>query len=263
MNLKGKRVLLTGATGGLGQALATELAKKGAQLALVGRDAVKLNQLKSVLEKTATNVTTITADLSEAGANIYIVETAKQQMGGIDILINNAGVLDFTKFEQQSDARIAQMLHTNVTAPIQLTHAVIADFIAKNQGHIVFVGSIFGSLGFPYFATYCASKFAIHGFSQSLRRELLGSNIGITYIAPRGIKTAMNDASTVAMWEKTGSQMDSPDIVAKRIIQALEKEQQEVFIGQTQSFFAWLNGVCPALVNLGLKKTTLIARQFL
>jgi short-subunit dehydrogenase len=249
MNLKGKRVLLTGATGGLGQALATELAKKGAQLALVGRDPVKLNQLKSVLEKTATNVTTITADLSEAGANIYIVETAKQQMGGIDILINNAGVLDFTKFEQQSDARIAQMLHTNVTAPIQLTHAVIADFIAKNQGHIVFVGSIFGSLGFPYFATYCASKFAIHGFSQSLRRELLGSNIGITYIAPRGIKT--------------GSQMDSPDIVAKRIIQALEKEQQEVFIGQTQSFFAWLNGVCPALVNLGLKKTTLIARQFL
>jgi short-subunit dehydrogenase len=150
-----------------------------------------------------------------------------------------------------------------VTAPIQLTHAVIADFIAKNQGHIVFVGSIFGSLGFPYFATYCASKFAIHGFSQSLRRELLDRNIGITYIAPRGIKTAMNDARTVAMSEKTGSQMDDPQTVAKRIIQALEKEQQEVFIGQPQSFFAWLNGVCPALVNFGLKKTTLIARQFL
>ncbi len=263
MNLKGKRVLLTGATGGLGQALATELARKGAQLALVGRDQVKLNQLQNALEKTATSVTSITADLSEAGAIIHIAEAAKQQIGSIDILINNAGVLDFTKFEQQSDARIAQMLHTNVTAPIQLTHAVIADFIEKNQGHIVFVGSIFGSLGFPYFATYCASKFAIHGFSQSLRRELLGSNIGITYIAPRGIKTAMNDASTVAMWEKTGSQTDDAYTVAKRIIQALEKEQQEVFIGQPQSFFAWLNGVCPALVNKGLKNTTLIARQFL
>jgi short-subunit dehydrogenase len=263
MNLKGKRVLLTGATGGLGQALAAELAKKGAQLALVGRDEVKLNLLKDTLVKAGAWVTSITADLSESGVNIQITEAAKQKMGSIDILINNAGVLDFTKFEQQSDARIAQMLHTNVTAPIQLTHAVIADFIAKNQGHIVFVGSIFGSLGFPHFATYCASKFAIHGFSQSLRRELLGSNIGITYIAPRGIKTAMNDASTVAMWEKTGSQMDDPQTVAKRIIQALEKEQQEVFIGQPQSFFAWLNGVCPALVNLGLKKTTLIARQFL
>lgn len=263
MNLKGKRVLLTGATGGLGQALAVELAKKGAQLALVGRDEVKLNLLKDTLVKAGAWVTSITADLSESAANNQIVEAAKQQMGSIDILINNAGVLDFIKFEQQSDARIAQMLHTNVTAPIQLTHAVIADFIAKNQGHIVFVGSIFGSLGFPYFATYCASKFAIHGFSQSLRRELLSSNIGITYIAPRGIKTAMNDASTVGMWKKTGSQMDDPQTVAKRIIQALEKEQQEVFIGQPQSFFAWLNGVCPALVNKGLKKTTLIARQFL
>ena len=263
MNLKGKRVLLTGATGGLGQVLATELAKKGAQLALVGRDEAKLNHLKSTLAIAGGGAISITADLSENGANIRIVEAAKQQMGGIDILINNAGVLDFTKFEQQSDARIVQMIHTNVTAPIQLTHAVIDDFIAKNQGHIVFVGSIFGSLGFPHFATYCASKFAIHGFSQSLRRELLGSNIGITYIAPRGIKTAMNDASTVAMWEKTGSQMDEPQTVVKRIIQALEKEQQEVFIGQPQSLFAWLNGVCPALVSKGLKKTTLIARQFL
>lgn len=263
MNLKGKRVLLTGATGGLGQALATELAKKGAQLALVGRDEARLNYLKNVLAKTGSSVISITADLSEDEANIHIAEAAKQQMGSIDILINNAGVLDFTKFEQQSDARIAQMIHTNVTAPIQLTHAMIDDFIAKNQGHIVFVGSIFGSLGFPHFATYCASKYAIHGFSQSLRRELLGSNVGVTYIAPRGIKTAMNDARTVAMWEKTGSQMDDPQTVAKRIIQALEKEQQEVFIGQPQAFFAWLNGVCPALVSNGLKKTTLIARQFL
>lgn len=254
MNLKGKRVLLTGATGGLGQALATELAKKGTQLALVGRDEAKLSNLKSMLTIAGCNVVSITADLSEDGANIHIAEMAKQQMGDIDILINNAGVLDFTKFEQQSDARIAQMIHTNVTAPIQLTHAIIDDFIAKNKGHIVFVGSIFGSLGFPYFATYCASKFAVHGFSQSLRRELLGSNIGITYIAPRGIKTSMNDARTVTMWEKTGSQMDDAHTVAKRIIKALEKQQQEVFIGQPQSLFACMNGVWPALVSNGLKK---------
>jgi short-subunit dehydrogenase len=263
MNLKGKRVLLTGATGGLGQALAIELAKKGAQLALVGRDKAKLNHLKSTLVKLGSKVVSITADLSKDGANTHIAEAAKQELGGIDILINNAGVLDFIKFEQQSDARIAQMIHTNVTAPIQLTRTIIDDFIEKNQGHIVFVGSIFGTLGFPHFATYCASKFAVHGFSQSLRRELVGSNVGVTYIAPRGIKTAMNDASTVAMWEKTGNQMDDPDVVAKRIIKALEKEQQEVFIGQPQSFFAWLNGVCPTLVSYGLKNTTLISRQFL
>jgi short-subunit dehydrogenase len=155
------------------------------------------------------------------------------------------------------------MIHTNVTALIQLTHAVIGDFQAKNQGHFLFIGSIFGSLGFPHFATYCASKFAVHGFSQSLRRELVNTNIGVTYIAPRGIATPMNDANTVAMWEKSGSKMDDPETVANIVVDALEKEKQELFIGQPHSFFAWLNGVAPKLVNLGLKKQTALAAPFL
>ncbi|MEZ0211215.1 MAG: SDR family NAD(P)-dependent oxidoreductase, partial [Methylophilus sp.] len=188
---------------------------------------------------------------------------ARRQMGGIDILINNAGVMDFIKFEDQHQGRIAQMIETNVTIPIQFTREIIPDFIARDEGQVVFVGSIFGSLGFPYFATYCASKFAIHGFSQSLRRELMGTKIGVSYIAPRGIKTPMNDANTVAMWAKTGSRMDAAEVVASRIVKALEKEQQEVFIGEPQSFFAWLNGLFPRLVTAGLKKDTRIAREFL
>lgn len=263
MYLQDKRILLTGATGGLGQALAMQLAEKGAELTLIGRDEAKLEQLRSHLEKMGSRVYSIAMDLSAEAAIPCAVKTARRQMGSIDILINNAGVLDFIKLEQQDDARIAQIIQTNVTVPIQLTRAVISDFKLRNTGHIVFVGSIFGSLGFPHFATYCASKFAVHGFSQSLRRELLGFDIGVTYIAPRGIKTAMNDVNTVAMWQKTGNQMDAPETVARRIVQALEKEQQEVFIGQPQSFFAWLNGVCPALVSHGLKKPTLTAREFL
>lgn len=263
MNLKGKRVLLTGATGGLGIELATQLAEKGAVLTLVGRDEYKLNQLKNALEKDYSKPYCITADLNEQQASLRIVDEARNKMGEIDILINNAGVLDFIRFEAQTDERIAQMIHTNVTAPIQLTRAVLGHFQAKNKGHIVFVGSIFGSLGFPYFSTYCASKFAVHGFSQSLRRELLGTNIGITYIAPRGIKTSMNDARTVAMWEKDGTQMDDTNTVARIVINALIKDKEEVFIGFPQSFFAWLNGVFPKLVSMGIKKTTLIARQYL
>ena len=91
----------------------------------------------------------------------------------------------------------------------------------------------------------------------------MGTNIGVPYIAPRGIKTPMNDANTVAMWAKTGSQMDAAEVVAGRIVKALEKQQQEVFIGEPQSFFAWLNGLFPRLVSVGLKKDTQIAREFL
>ena len=263
MNLKQKRILLTGATGGLGQELALLLAQKGAVLTLVGRDKTKLNLLKDLIEKNGGKAYFQVADLNEVDVSRDIISLAKHLMGDIDVLINNAGVLDFIKFGQQSDARIAEMIHTNVTAPIQLARAIIGQFQAKNQGHIVFVGSIFGSLAYPHFSTYCASKFAVHGFSQALRRELLGSNIGITYLAPRGIKTAMNDANTVAMWNKVGNKMDDPLTVAKRIVKALEREQQEVFIGVSESFFAWLNGLFPRVISLGLKAPTLIARQFL
>lgn len=263
MQLKNKRVLLTGATGGIGQPIAKLLAQKGAILALVGRDATKLNTLKVEIESHGGKAFCITADLNIAGNVERVANEAKQQLGDIDILINNAGVLDFIELQDQSEARIAEMIHTNVTVPIQLTRAVVGGLQAKNQGHLVFIGSVFGSLGFPHFATYCSSKFAVHGFSQALRRELVNTKIGVTYIAPRGINTPMNDANTVAMWAKAGSTMDEPDLVASIVVKALESEKQEVFIGQPQTFFAWLNGVLPSVVNIGLKKQTALAAPFL
>lgn len=263
MKLTNKRILLTGATGGVGYLLAKKLAEKGAVLALVGRDVSKLNALQFDIERNGGKAIIMVADLSLDGSAHRLVETARQQLGSIDILINNAGVLDFIALEQQSEARIAEMIQTNVTSLIQLTKAVLPSFQLQNQGHFLFVGSIFGSLGFPHYATYCASKFAVHGFSQALRRELVDSNIGVTYIAPRAIETAMNNQETVEMLNKAGQTMDSPEKVANIILSALQKEKQEVFIGQPQSFFAWLNGVAPRLVNLGLKKQTALAKPYL
>ena len=263
MNLANKRILLTGATGGIGELIALKLAKKGAILALVGRNNAKLAALQTNIHAGGGKAFCITADLNILGTSQKVTAQAKQQLGEIDILINNAGVLDFIELQNQSDERITEMINTNVTALIQLTRAVVGDFQAKNQGHFLFIGSIFGSLGFPHFATYCATKFAVHGFSQSLRRELVDTNIGVTYIAPRGITTPMNDDNTVAMWAKTGNKMDDAETVANIVVNALEKEKQQVFIGQPQSFFAWLNGVAPKMVNIGLKKQTALAAPFL
>ncbi len=263
MDINGKRILLTGATGGVGILVAQLLVSRGAQLALVGRDETKLETLKNSLEKDGAKLCTIVADLNEAGAPQRVADLAIAQLGGLDVLINNAGILDFIAFETQTPERIDQMIHTNVTALIQLTNAVIPHFLAKKAGHFVFIGSIFGSLGFPHFATYCATKFAVHGFSQALRRELVDNNIGITYVAPRGIKTPMNDPNTLAMWEKSGNQLDAPETVAAIVVKALEQEKHEVYIGQPQTFFAWLNGVAPKMVNMGLKKQPGLARPFL
>lgn len=263
MNIQNKRILLTGATGGLGQLVAQKLASKGAILCLVGRDEGKLAALQANIHADSGHANLIKADLSAPNEAKKIVLEATQKMGGIDVLINNAGVLDFVAFEDQSEARIAEIIHTNVTALIQLTNAALPAMQAKNAGHFVFIGSIFGSLGFPHFATYCASKFAVHGFSQSLRRELVDTNIGVTYIAPRGIKTPMMAENMRAAMAKAGQSLDSPEKVSTVIVNALENEKQEVFIGQPQSFFAWLNGAAPKMVNLGLKKQTALQAPFL
>lgn len=263
MNLKNKRILLTGATGGVGRLLAKSLAEKGAVMMLVGRNTNKLITLKADIERAGGKAMIIEADLSKLDAPQSVADSAQQQLGGIDILINNAGILDFIAFEDQSAARISEVIQTNVTSLIQLTRAVLPTFQQKNSGHLLFVGSIFGSLGFPHYATYCASKFAVHGFSQALRRELVDTNIGITYIAPRAIETPMNDANVIAMNKKAGQTMDTPEEVAEIIVRGLEQEKQEVFIGQPQSFFAWLNGVAPKMVNMGLKKQAGLARPFL
>lgn len=263
MQLNGKHILLTGAAGGVGRVLAQQLAEKGAMLALVGRDAAKLTALIQTLPAFNGAHAVIVADFNQANIAQQIASEALQKLGQIDLLVNNAGVLDFTQLEDQSDERIAQVIQTNVTALIQLTRALLPAFKAQRHGHFVMIGSIFGSLGFPHYATYCASKFAVHGFSQALRRELVGSKIGVTYIAPRAIKTAMNDDHTTEMLKKAGQAMDTPELVASVVVRAIENEKQEVFIGQPQSFFAWLNGVAPGLVNMGLKKQTALAVPFL
>ncbi len=263
MKLSKKRILLTGATGGLGQALAKQLVQKGASVSLVGRNTSKLLGLQNTLINMGGDANIIVGDLSQTGAIPSIYLQAKEQLGTIDLLINNAGILDFTELQFQSDSRIAEIINTNVTALIQLTRHITKDFQKIDQGHFVFIGSIFGSLGFPHYATYCASKFAVHGFSQALRRELVDTNIGITYVAPRAIATEMNSERTAAMLKKAGQKMDTAEDVAEIIIKALLKEKQEVFIGQPQSFFAWLNGLAPKLVNLGLKKQVSIAKSYL
>jgi len=262
MELKNKRIILTGATGGIGRHIALLLARKGAQLALVGRNANNLEELANEINNKGGKASTIVADFELAGAARQVAVQAHEKLGSIDILINNAAIMDFIRFEDQSQERIAHMIQTNVTATIQLAHAVLPAFKAVGQGHFVMIGSILGSLGFPYYATYCASKFAVHGFSQALRRELVDTDIGVTYIAPRGVNTPLNDAATLAMLAKTGGNLDEPGKIAAIVVNALEQEKQEVFIGQPESFFAWLNGVAPKIVNLGLRKQARVAKSF-
>lgn len=262
MNLSGKCIILTGAAGGIGHHLALLLATKGARLALVGRNAPRLEEVCAEIKQRGGFATPILLDLSAEGAAEQAVASALQAMGGLDLLINNAGVMDFTLFEHHDPKRIEQVIGVNVVAPILLARATLPHLLKQNSGRIVNVGSAFGSIGFPHFATYCASKFAMRGFSEALRRELADSQVGVTYVSPRATRTPMNDDITTRMLKETGTSMDEPEYVAARIVLAIERDCKEYFIGQPESFFARLNGLFPRLLDMGLLKNTRIARKF-
>lgn len=261
--LRDKKILMTGAAGGLGQEIARQLAKHGTQLILLDRNAERLTQLAHEIQQSGGRAVSIVNDFSAENAAEAIIQEITQTIGDVDMLINSAGVLDFTYFVAQNPARISQIIYVNAIVPMLLARAVLPSMVARNAGHIVNIGSIFGSIGFPHYASYSASKFALRGFSQALRRELFDSNIKITYVAPRAIQTAINNDASTEMMRATNTAMDDPKQVAAEVIRAIIQQKDEYYIGQPESFFAWLNGLFPNLVGGGLKKPTIIARKFL
>ncbi len=262
MNLTEKRIILTGAAGGIGYRLALLLAQNGAHLALVERNAPRLDEICNQINQSGGHATAIALDLTAEGAAEQVISTTMQALGGIDIVINNAGIMDFTLYDRQSPERISQVINVNVIAPMLLVRAALPHLLAQNSGRIVNIGSAFGSIGFAHFATYCTSKFAMRGFSEALRRELADSQVGITYVSPRAAKTPLNDELTTQMLIETKTNMDEPDYVAEQIVIAIESDAKEYFIGQPESFFARLNGMFPRLVDGGLLKNTRIARKY-
>lgn len=262
MSLKGKRILLTGATGGIGYPLALALAAKGARLALVDRNGERQKEICEEIVRSGGDAVSIVIDLLQEQAPAGAAAMAMRSLGGLDMLINNAGMIDFTLFQQQDPVRIVQVMNINAVVPMQLAHAVLPQFLAQGSGRIVNIGSTFGSIGFPHHAVYSASKFAVRGFSEALRRELEDSGVEVTYIAPRATRTALNDAAAVRMMEANRIAMDDPAVVAQTIVRAIEQGRKECYIGGPESIFARLNGILPRLVDAGLKKKTRVAHAF-
>lgn len=256
MNLDGARILLTGATGGIGRELAAQLTRHGAKLVLVGRNREALAALCA-----ETGAQALSFDFDRDETYEELVADAVQRLGGIDVLINNAGKSSFGAFDTQDSARVQRMLRVNLLAPVLLTQAVLPHL--REGARIVNVGSVFGAIAFPYHAVYSATKFGLRGFSEALRRETEERGIGITYVAPRATRTAMNSRAMYLFAEKAGMTFDSPGQVAAAIIGAVEQDKAEHTIGAPERFFGRLNAWFPRFVDRALRKQTRSAREAL
>ena len=259
MQLNGARILLTGASGGLGSALARALAQAGASLLLVGRDQDRLTALSLSLAEAGERHITLAVDLNQPADVARLLEAAGRFQ--VDVLINNAGISAFGLLEQQDGSSVAAVLETNLAAPIALTHALLPLLKSRAQAAIVNIGSIFGSLPFPGFAAYSAAKAGMKGFSQALRRELSDSPVEVIYIAPRVIDTPFNTPAVNALNAEMGNASDTPDQVASQIVSALTAGRAETSLGFPECFFAWFNGVAPALIDRALRSKLAIIKR--
>lgn len=254
MQLNDARVLLTGACGGIGREIATLLARAGAHLALAGRDEHVLQELCSQARDRGNIASATTVDLAQPDAPEQITQEALATLGHIDVLINNAGILDFRAFAEQSPEQIERLYKINLIAPVLLTRAVLRYMLKQGNGHIVNIGSTFGSIAFAYFAAYSGSKFAIRGFSEALRRELEDTDIYVTYVAPRATQTCLNSAAVYRMNQALGVAMDTPQQVAAQIVRAIERNARDVYIGWPERLFVRINAVLPRLVDRVMRK---------
>jgi short-subunit dehydrogenase len=258
MQLNTKKVLLIGADGGIGSVIAEQLHHQGCQLILVGRaedQLIKLNQHLGGQHHV------FAADLTDEEARQRLVDQVKQT-GGLDVLINNAGISDFVFAEQQDAKRLEALLTINLLVPMLLCQQFIPLLRQKKAGVIVNMGSTFGSIGYPGFSAYVASKFGLRGYTETLRRELADSSLRVIYLAPRAVKTPINTPAVVAMNEALGNAMDEPQVVADALVNLLKKNKNCAFLGWPEKLFVRVNGLFPRLVDNALRSKVAIIREY-
>jgi short-subunit dehydrogenase len=254
MKIDHTTLLVTGASGGIGNALCRRLHARGARLIL---NCVNVPALEKLAQELGAQ--SVVADVSTSEGRDTLARICAEN--NIDGVINLAGVLDFALFAEQDPARIQKLLEVNTLGTILLTRALLPQLLTRPQARIVNVGSIFGSIGHPGFAAYCASKAAVKIFSEALARELADTPVSIAYIAPRATRTALNSDRVNALNRALGNKSDSPDEVADAILALLEGNATQRFLGWPERLFVKLNALAPALVHQALVKKLPLIKQ--
>jgi short-subunit dehydrogenase len=262
MKFDAMRVLLTGATGGIGRVIARRLLEEGAHVLLVARDAHALESIVKSCAFAGDRVEAHAADLAQSASRATLCEVARHWHGGINVLINNAGLNPFAMYEDLTAEQLDQTLAVNLHAPMHLCRELLPWLKTRDSAAIVNVGSVLGSIGYPGYVAYSATKFAIRGFSEALRRELADSRVMVKYFAPRATRTAMNSSAVEEMNSRLKVAMDPPERVARELIALLRGGRYSAIVGWPEKAFVKVNAVLPGIVDRAVRGQLSIIRAF-
>ncbi len=249
--IEGSRVLITGASSGIGRALALELARRGAKLVLLARRASKLEDVAAEVSRRGSQVETVTGDVTDEAARRQALDRALSCYGGLDILVNNAGIGAQGNFAEADPARLRPIMEVNFFALAEMTRAALPLLRNGRRPMIVNISSILGHRGIPGTSEYCASKFAVQGFSESLRAELWPEGIDVLVVSPGTTQTEFFDVLVEkrgqAAWSGRGG--DSPEVVARKIARAIRSGRHEIMPNWLGWALCGLNRLSPRLAD--------------
>ncbi|MCG8587642.1 MAG: SDR family NAD(P)-dependent oxidoreductase [Pirellulales bacterium] len=254
--INGCRVLLTGASSGIGRALAIELARCGARQVIVARRLDRLEEVQAQIEAAGGDAAICQGDVTHATTCQMALERCESHYGGVDVLINNAGVGGLGRFDEANPDRLRQIMDVNFVAAADWIRAALPKLREGTTPLIVNMGSILGHRAIPFFSEYCASKFALRGFHEALRVELARDGIDMLLVSPGSTETDFYDSAIGGRkplpWVRSGAVL--PATVARATVKAMRKGRREIIPNTRGRLLVWANRFFPWAVDRVMAK---------
>lgn len=255
MDFKDQVALVTGASSGIGQRVAIDLAARGAMVVGCSRSLKKLQDTANELKRYSSSSTVMVCDVSAPEQVKEMVERVLSQFGRIDILINNAGFGAYQSFAESSIDSIESMLRTNYLGTVYCTKEVLPSMIARRSGHIANISSVAGKIVTPNMASYCATKFALMGLSESLYHELKPLGIHVSVICPGPVRTKFHLLFDDLAPNAPAFVVLDAAAVSRAIVKAIETERFEVVMPRVLAFVCFLKGLMPGFIRFLTART--------
>jgi len=249
--LAGKRTILPGASGGIGRALAAEFVKGGMRLALASRSAVTLQSIAANLRDAGGDVIVVPTDVTQPEERARLVETAVAQFGGLDLLVNCAGIGSWGHFATSTPEIMRQVMEVNFFAPVELTRVAMPHLTNGSEPAVVNITSMCGRKGMPAWSEYSASKFALVGMSEALRGEFARFDVDMITVVP-GLTNSGFERNWLRADGRANLQFETgmtPEFLAARIVEAIQANRREVVFGGEARTLLRINRFFPRLTN--------------